>query len=370
MLPPLSGGPLRVLMTLDAVGGVWRYAMGLGSALAPSGVEMSFVGLGPEPTVELRDEAEAIGTLDWLPIPLDWTAEREDELEALPEALGILVRTHAPDVVHLNLPSQAFGLDLPCPVVSVSHSCVVTWFQAVRGTDVPEEWGWQRRRNRGGFDASDAVIAPSRSHAEALRRAYGPLANLAVVPNAVSGAPAPAGKENFVFAASRWWDEGKNGAVLDRAASRCDWPVQVAGPLTGSNGQRVTMSNVELLGELPNTAVRTLMDRAAIFVSPSVYEPFGLAAVEAAHSRAALVLSDIPTYREIWDGAALFAPPDDALAFARAINRLAVDEALREEMGRRAALRAEDFSPQIQAQAMLDLYGALLQPTEVAVAAD
>ena len=54
------------------------------------------------------------------------------------------------------------------------------------------------------------------------------------------------------------------------------------------------------------------MARAAIFVSSSVYEPFGLAVLEAAGSGAALVLSDIPTFRELWDEAALFAPPGDA----------------------------------------------------------
>ena len=39
------------------------------------------------------------------------------------------------------------------------------------------------------------------------------------------------------------------------------------------------------------------------------YEPFGLAVLEAAQAGCALVLSDIPTFRELWDGAAMFVPP-------------------------------------------------------------
>jgi len=360
MLPPLNDRPERVLMTLDAVGGVWRYAMELGSALKAAGIEMSFVGFGPQPTVALREEAEAIGTLDWLPLPLDWTAAHESELDAIPEALALLVRTHQPDLAHLNVPSQAYGVDLGCPVVTVSHSCVATWFQTVRGTDLPAYWAWQARRNRGGFDQSAAVIAPSQSHAEALLAAYGPIQNLRVVSNAVGGSLPDGQKEDFVFAAGRWWDDGKNGAVLDRASALCDWPVQLAGPVHGPNGQCLAIEHARTLGELPNAAVRALMARAAILVSPSLYEPFGLAALEAARAGAALVLSDIPTYRENWDGAALFASPNDPTAFAQAINRLAADGDLRTEMGRRAAVRAERFSLAAQAGATLDAYRAAL----------
>ena len=36
------------------------------------------------------------------------------------------------------------------------------------------------------------------------------------------------------------------------------------------------------------------------------YEPFGLAVLEAAQAGMRLVLSDIPSFRELWDGAATF----------------------------------------------------------------
>ena len=61
--------------------------------------------------------------------------------------------------------------------------------------------------------------------------------------------------------------------------------------------------------------------RQPIFVSTALYEPFGLAVLEAAQAGCALVLSDIPTFRELWDGAARFVPARDDGALACAIER-------------------------------------------------
>jgi glycosyltransferase involved in cell wall biosynthesis len=44
-------------------------------------------------------------------------------------------------------------------------------------------------------------------------------------------------------------------------------------------------------------------------VAPSLYEPFGLAVAEAARAARPLVLSDIPTFRELWGDAALTSRP-------------------------------------------------------------
>ena len=45
MRPP----PTRLLMTADAVGGVWTYALDLAAGLAPFGVETTLAVLGPAP---------------------------------------------------------------------------------------------------------------------------------------------------------------------------------------------------------------------------------------------------------------------------------------------------------------------------------
>lgn len=360
----------RVLMTVDAVGGVWRYGLDLTSGLRSKGVETVFAGLGPRPSDAQRREAEAIGKLVWLEAPLDWTAESEASLKRVPDLIADLAVREGAELLHLNLPSQAAGLDAAVPVVVVSHSCVVTWFAGVRGHAVPDDWQWHYRLNRNGFDRADAVLAPSRSHAVMLQQAYGPIDGLQVVYNASRVAPREGERENFVFAAGRWWDEGKNGALLDAAAEHIAWPVVMAGASSGPNGQHLPLQNVIHRGELSHAEVMALTARAAIVVSPSVYEPFGLAVLEAARLGRALVLSDIPTYRELWDGAALFADPRDPDAFADAVNRLSQDSPLRGMLGRQALSRSGNFTAEAQSQTVMRIYANLLSPSDALTAAE
>jgi glycosyltransferase involved in cell wall biosynthesis len=352
----------HVLMTLDAVGGVWRYAMELAAGLAQRGYAFTFAGFGPHPSPAQRAEAERLGELIWLDAPLDWLVEDEGQLDGIPDLLGAIAARRGIDLIHLNLPSQACGLKVDIPVLVVSHSCVVTWFAGVRQCAAPPEWQWQFRRNRHGFDAADAVLAPSHAHADMLRASYGPIDTLQVVYNSARPVRAFGRKEAMVFAAGRWWDEGKNGAVLDAAASCSAWPVVMAGPCRGPNGQRSELHYARTLGEIGHAEVARWMVRAAIVASPSRYEPFGLAPLEAANAGAALVLADIPTYRELWDGAALFAGANDAEAFAAALNQLASDDALRHEFAARARQRSGRYTVDAQVGAMRSIYDDLLHP--------
>ncbi len=350
---------LRLLMTVDAVGGVWRYAMDLAVGLRAAGMELVFAGFGPEPSQERRAEAEALGVLEWCHAPLDWMLDEEAGLDAVPEVISGLVEKHGIDLVHLNLPSQAVGLKVPVPVVVVSHSCVVSWFAAVRDAGVPRSWEWQARRNLEGFAAADVSVAPSRSQAALLERCYGPIRGMHVVYNGSRLSERYTSGEPFVLAAGRWWDEGKNGHVLDDAAGAFDWPLVMAGANRSPRGDVVELRNADHRGELSFAETVGLMSRAGIFVSPSIYEPFGLAALEAARSALPLVLADIPTYRELWGGAAIFFDPADPIALAAAVNRLVADPALRAQMGAAARERAALYRPEAQTEAMLRIYGDL-----------
>ncbi|WP_126979252.1 glycosyltransferase family 4 protein [Frigidibacter oleivorans] len=355
---------LRILMTLDAAGGVWRYAMDLARALR---ADVVFLGFGPPPSPDQRTEAAAIGALDWTDLPLDWMVGDPAVLSPVPAAVAEAAARHGADLIHLNLPTQAAGLVTDLPVLAVHHSCVATWFRAVRGTDLPPDWAWQRAMNAAGLDRADAVVAPSRAHAALMAQVYGPLP-VAVVPNAT---PAPergwSGGAGIV-AAGRWWDEGKDGATLDRAAAGTHWPVKMIGPLTAPDGQAFRATHARTAGTLPHAAtLRTLRD-AGLFVSPSRYEPFGLAVAEAARLGLPLLLADIPTFRELWDEAALFFPPGDAEALTDAANRIAADPGLQRRLGEAARDRARRFLPEAQARAMIDLYARLIQPQPQAAA--
>ncbi len=351
-------GPLRILITVDAVGGVWRYAADLAQGLTRRGAACLLVGMGPR-----GDAGSPPGSPDlvWIDQPLDWLVEDEAALDNIPSTLSALAREWRADLLHLNLPSQAVGLPEDLPVLVASHSCVPSWWEAVRGTALPPAWQWQHRRNRRGLDRAAGVLVPSASHAAALERIYGPMQNLHVVHNATTSAGSDTEKQPFVLAAGRWWDEGKNAAALDQAARCCAWPVVMAGSLAAPDGQVVELRHAHAPGAVPSETLQAMMRDAAIFVAPSRYEPFGLAVLEAATCRAALVLSDIPTFREIWEGAAIFVPANEADGFAAAINRLATDAPMRRTLGRKAARIAATLSPARQLDGVMAAYAEVLK---------
>jgi glycosyltransferase involved in cell wall biosynthesis len=349
----------RVLITLDAVGGVWRYAMDVARGLQSRNVDCLLVGFGPEPdTAQLAEIGR--NELVWTHEPLDWMVAEDAALGRGAEALASLAREWNPDVVHLNLPTQAVGLPDHWPVVVASHSCVPTWWHAVRGTDLPAAWAWQAKRNQAGFQRANAVVVPSKSHAAALAAVYPRLPSAHVIYNATSVVSESEVKEPLVLSVGRWWDEGKNGVILDQAAAAMPWPVILAGPVNGPNGEHAAFSNARTTGPLQHQDILALMRRSSIFAAPSLYETFGLAVVEAAISGAALLLADIPTFRELWGDAALFVPPNDSRSWSRAVGVLAEDAVLRERLAADAGARARQFSLSRQSAQLHALYSSVI----------
>ncbi|KFB10075.1 glycosyltransferase family 4 protein [Nitratireductor basaltis] len=364
------GGPggYHILMTLDAVGGVWRYAMELARALRPQFHRVTFLGFGPRPSGEKAGEAERLGKLIWLDEPLDWMVCDAVALSRVPDEIERVAREENVDLIHLNMPTQAAGLTTSLPVVAVSHSCPITWWHAVKKEPLPESCKWLEELNRRGMERADAVIAPSGSHAQAVAGSYGVVPKLQVVHNGLSNFMNGAEKDPVIFAAARWWDEAKNASLLDAAAANVDWPIVMAGAGEGPNGQSVAIENACHLDEVPHADLMRQLGRAAIVVSPSLYEPFGLAALEGARSGAALVLADIATYRELWNDSAIFFDPRDAQSLERALARLIEDAGLREELGQKALARSRRYTPDIQAAEMIEIYQALCGETvEMAV---
>ena len=89
-VPSPLGAP-HVLMTADAVGGVWTYALDLGRELVRSGVRVTLAVIGPAADAEGQRQAEAAG-LDLRPLggDLDWTAESEAGVAASAARLATL----------------------------------------------------------------------------------------------------------------------------------------------------------------------------------------------------------------------------------------------------------------------------------------
>jgi glycosyltransferase involved in cell wall biosynthesis len=126
-----------------------------------------------------------------------------------------------------------------------------------------------------------------------------------------------------------------------------------------ANANERVLNGVECLGPLPHSALIAEMRRAGIFVSPALYEPFGLSVLEAAASGCTLVLADIPTFRELWNGAAFFVDSRDHAALLAALQTLGSDEPLRDQLQRAARTRARRYSLARMTEAYRDLYSQL-----------
>ena len=357
-------GCRRVLMTADAVGGVWDYALQLAEGLGTCGVEVTLATMGPLPRDDQRAAAREVPGLRLVESDyrLEWAEHPWDDVARAGSWLLELEAQAQPDIVHLN--GYAHGaLAWNAPAVVVAHSCVCSWWSAVRGAEAPEEWAAYRRAVRDGLRAATAVVAPSAAMLHALSAHYGAVTGT-VVPNGRDAAQFHTGpKEPLVLSAGRLWDEAKNVAALASIAHGLPWPVALAGERQNAPGEPVHDGPVEYLGRLSSADLRSWMARASIYAMPARYEPFGLSILEAGLSGCALVLGDIPSLREHWDGAAAFVAPDDREALRSAIEGLIDSPARRSELGRRARDRGQEFTVGRMADAYRRLYEGLLCPS-------
>jgi glycosyltransferase involved in cell wall biosynthesis len=367
-----SAHRLRVFMTADATGGVWPYALDLASGLKPHGIETVLAIMGPNPSAAQRSAADATGlALVETNLPLDWTARQAREIEEAAWALARLATDTQPDIVHLNSPALAACASFPAPVVAVAHSCVATWWAANRTGPLPTDFVWRTDMTRRGYLSADAIVAPTAAFAAATRRVYGLNFAPTVVHNGRRPAALPAAvAQPVVFTAGRLWDDGKNLATLDRAAARLSVPVLAAGPLAGPNGARRAVKHVQALGSLDDRQIAQRLSARPVFVSAARYEPFGLAVLEAAQAGCALVLSDISTFRELWDGAAIFVSADDDEAFARSLDFLLRDSQMRDRLGRAAKARSRAYGVEAMSARMLPVYRSLLATSASAAVED
>lgn len=354
---------MKVLLTTDTVGGVWTYTLELSRALAGHDVEIALAAMGGPLSASQRADASRLTNVTVFEsgYKLEWMQDPWDDVRRAGDWLLDIDRQFSPDLVHLN--GYAHGaLPWQAPVVVVAHSCVLSWWRAVKGTGAPPSWNRYREEVTRGLRAADAVVAPSRAMLEAARHHYGPFRQSRVIYNARSpeSFKPPRMKELFVLAAGRLWDEAKNLSALTAVAAQLPWPVYVAGDDTHPDGGRAGTENVRMLGKLSLDELATWFSRAAIYALPARYEPFGLTVLEAALSGCALVLGDIPSLREIWQDAATYVASDNSDALASAIRLLAADPMKRAAMSAKAQARAADFSPDRMAREYLNLYYELL----------
>jgi glycosyltransferase involved in cell wall biosynthesis len=302
-----------------------------------------------------RDAAAAAGVaaLHESRFRLEWEDDAWADVDRDGDWLLDLASSHGAELVQLNGYAHA-ALDWEVPVVVVAHSDVLSWWRAVRRDEPPPHLDRYRTSVEAGLRAADLVCAPTRAALRDLATGYCFSTERAVVPNGRTPPATTTAKEAFVVGLGRFWDEAKNVAALDRIATRSPWPVVIAGPGTRA-------------GRLAPPRAARLLGRASIFAAPARYEPFGLAALEAAQAGCALLLGDIPSLREVWADAAVYVPPDDDEAILAALRDLCAEEARRGALAAQARERAAMYTPAAMAERMLSLYERVLATSTVGV---
>ena len=121
------------------------------------------------------------------------------------------------------------------------------------------------------------------------------------------------------------------------------------------------VGGVQVLGHVEDRDLPWLYNAASLLCLPSLYEGFGLPALEAMSCGTPVVCSDVPALAEVTGGAALLVDPRDVDAIARAIETVAGDAALAAELSERGREQARHFSWAAAAERLVGVYQRLLE---------
>lgn len=128
----------------------------------------------------------------------------------------------------------------------------------------------------------------------------------------------------------------KNLKFLLQAFSRMENPTGVKLVLTGGKGWKLedaigtvdpkVEKNIVFTGYVSDEELKALYQNARCFVSASVYEGFGLPVIEAVKNDLPVMISDIPVYREITDGKAVYFDLEDSESLQKCLEQMLVSD--------------------------------------------
>jgi glycogen synthase len=362
---------MHILITTDTVGGVWTYTRELVTGLVRRGCQVTLVSFGEIPTATQVDWMEGLPRVDFRPTAfrLEWMQDVEADVEASAEFLRSVVHETSPDLLHFN--QYYYGaLRSDLPRIVVAHSDVVGWWQAVHNHHPPEtKWlRWYRQVVSRGLAAANAVIAPSRWMMDSLAENYVQPREALVIRNGRSPLlfNPHVSKDDYVLSVGRIWDSGKQVTLL--AQQELTIPIWIVGserhPESAGRSESLAFGAsppVMFKGPQSEAQLRQIYSRASIYAATSRYEPFGLAPLEAALSRCAIVANDIPPFRELWEDAALFFDRNNSSNLGEVLRSLIADRELRMQYANRAYHHAlKQLSTERMVDGYLELYTAMV----------
>lgn len=139
--------------------------------------------------------------------------------------------------------------------------------------------------------------------------------------------------------------------LLIAGAKRSAWP-ELRSVIRAS---RVS-DRIKVLGHVSDSHVRQLLWGCDALVYPSLYEGFGLPALEAMATGSAVICSAAGSLGEVVEDAAVIVNPLDIDSIVDAMLRIASDQAFAEHMKIKAIKHSEKFSWTTTAQLTLDVY--------------
>ncbi len=327
-------------------------------------------------------EFTVIGAADQL------TPEDTGEIEAvrvtLPGSARLPFRIFYEVVI---LPLRALAFDLLYCVADISPFVTLTpTVVALRNLNIYDHRFYDdarihmlERLVRLGNRRARRIVFPTRAAADLVARAVTvPKGRAIVIPHGISpeafavGAPRPPADVPYLFlAASLEWH--KNVPVLIESLRYVADPrleVWIAGseeidPPCAAEVRRVVArlgleDRVRFLGAVSYREILAYYRGAVAFVFPSFLESFGHPLLEAMLAETPIVAADIPSFHEVAGEAALYFPPEDPVALARAVERLRSEpEATRGRVERGRAL-AQGYSWQRSVDRLCEVFREVL----------
>jgi glycogen(starch) synthase len=365
---------VHVLVTADTMSGSWTYTRELVTGLVTRGVRVTLVSFGEIPLPDQTAWMDLLHGLEYRPTAfrLEWMDDAPQDLRESSEFLASLVREVHPDLLHLH---QFCHGDLPVdvPRVVMAHGDLISWAEAVQGcTPRPTRWlKWYRDTIVRGIAAADAVVAPSAWMLDTIRSTYTcPRREVVIYPgrNPIFFNPYVS-KDESVLSVGRLLDAGKQVFLLTQHAQ--PFAVCIVGaeqtvpvpriPIRADVKVSTDENSVAIRGPQTEAQLRALYSRAAVYAATARYEPLGIAPLEAAFSRCAIVANDIPSFREVWGDAALYFRTNDGSSLAQTLRRFEADRSLRHAYADRAYTRArERFTTKRMIDDYLGLYRSLV----------
>ena len=395
---------MRVLLTTDTVGGVWTFTRELAFHLLRRGHTLALVSFGREPSPSQTAWADEIAhvfpnrfAFTSSPAPLEWMPDNARALADGAPVLQNVIGTFGPELLHLNqfcFGALPISVHAATPKLVSAHSDVLSWAETCRPQGFePSPWlETYVSLVQAGLAGADAVTAPTHWMAAALRRHFpfgpqpqvipngrtlpsppsprlpspGPTSPGPTPPNLPSpNSTSPGARKLQAVSAGRLWDEAKNIILLTRITSPL--PLVIAGESNPSHGRAPEPAGhrVQFTGMLPEAELLTLFRESSLYIATSIYEPFGLAPLEAALCGCAVLANDIPSLREVWGDAALYfhdGPTLEALLHEMASNpaRLSIAR-------QRSLARAGELTSTRMADAYLALYTDLIERSKPTV---